>query len=756
MKLRRYLAIGAAVVPMLALGGDTAKMDAFISDLMSKMTLEEKIGQMNLPPSDDITTGSPMSSDIEKAAAEGRIGGTFNVKGAEKILALQKAAVEKSRLGIPLIIGMDVVHGYETVFPIPLAMAATWDMTAVENSARVAASEASAAGINWTFSPMVDISRDPRWGRMAEGAGEDPYLGAQVAAAMVRGYQGDLTRNDQIMACVKHFALYGASEAGRDYNTVDMSRMRMFNEYFAPYRAAVDAGAGSVMTSFNLVDGVPATANKWLVTDVLRDAWGFDGFVVTDYNSIGEIPIHGVGDIRQAAVMALNAGTDMDMSAGAFSKYLADALKQGKITEAQIDTAVRRILEAKYRLGLFENPYKYNDARREKTDVYTRANRNEARRVAAESFVLLKNEGNMLPLERKGTIALIGPLGDTADNLTGTWCVAADHNKYRTLLQGLRDAAGSSAKVLYAKGSNIYDDARMEKGAAFGRDIRDTRSERELLEEAIAVAAEADVIVAAVGELSESSGESASRTSLELPEVQKRLLEALLATGKPVVMLNFAGRPTVMTWESERIPAIMNVWFGGSEAADAVADVIFGDVSPSGKLPVSMPRNEGQIPLYYNHLNTGRPVHRPWRGFQQYVSNYIDSPNTPLYPFGYGLSYTDFKYSDFNISSSEMEMDGSIRASVTVSNTGERSGSEVVQFYIRDLSASVARPVQELKHFERITLAPGESRTVTFDLTADDLKFYNYNLEYVAEPGEFLLMAGGSSADVDSLPFTLK
>lgn len=558
------------------------------------------------------------------------------------------------------------------------------------------------------------------------------------------------------MACLKHFALYGASEAGRDYNTVDMSRLRMFNEYLAPYKAAVDAGAGSVMTSFNLVDGIPATANRWLVTNVLRDTWGFNGFVVTDYNSIGEITIHGLGEREQASAMALNAGTDMDMAAGAFVGTLKKALADGLVTETEIDRAVRYILEAKYKLGLFENPYKYNDTSREKTDIYTPANRAEARKAAAESFVLLKNDNNLLPLARKGKIALIGPLANSAENLTGTWCVAADHSKYKTLLQGMRDAVGDKAEILYAKGSNIYADERTEKGVAFGRDIRDSRTEEELLAEAIATAQKADVIVAAVGEMSESSGESASRSNLELPETQKRLLEALLATGKPVVMLNFAGRPTVMTWESERLPSILNVWFGGSEAADAIADVVFGDVNPSGKLPVSMPRNEGQIPVYYNHLSTGRPVNGTWSGFQQFMSNYVDVPNSPLYPFGYGMSYTTFAYSDFKLSATEMDKNGKITASVTVTNTGNREGDEIVQFYTRDLVGSISRPVQELKHFERVSLKPGESRTVHFDITVDKLKFYNYNLEYVAEPGEFLVMAGPSSSNVETLKFRLK
>lgn len=733
-------------------------MDRFISDLMSKMTLEEKLGQLNLPPSDDIVTGDPQSSNIGAAAAKGLIGGTFNIKGAEKIKSLQKTAVEESRLGIPLIFGMDVIHGYETVFPIPFALASSWDMEAIERSARIAAKEASAAGVSWTFSPMVDISREPRWGRMAEGAGEDPYLGSQVARAMVRGYQGnDMKGNDEIMACVKHFALYGATEAGRDYNTVDMSRQRMYNEYFAPYKAAVDEGAGSVMTSFNLVDGIPATANKWLVTDVLRDQWGFDGFVVTDYASIAEMQTHGMGAVAEDAAMALKAGTDMDMSAGAFIGTLAASLENGSVTISEIDNAVRRILEAKYRLGLFENPYKYNDVSREKTDIYTPEHRAEARATAAKTFVLLKNDGKILPLERKGTIALIGPLGDDNKNMPGTWSVAADASKYKSLLQGFRDSAAGKAKILYAKGANVYSDERTEAGVSpNGLGIRDPRTDEELLEEALRTAAAADVIVAAVGETAESSGESASRTNLQLPENQRKLLEALLATGKPVVMLNFSGRPTVMSWEAEHVPAILNVWFAGSEAADAIPDVVFGDVNPSGKLTATMPRSEGQIPIYYNHLNTGRPVYDDSKGFLRYQSNYVDSPNSPLYPFGYGMSYTTFDYSPLTLSSQELTADGSITASVTVTNSGDRAGDEIVQFYTRDLVGSLSRPVKELKHFERISLAPGESKTVTFEITPDDLKFYNYNLEYVAEPGDFLLMAGPDSQRLQSLPFTLK
>ncbi len=747
------LAASAVAKPMT--DAEKAKMDKLVTELMAKMTLDEKLGQLNLPPSDDIVTGQTINSNIGQAVAKSQVGGTFNIKGAEKIRELQRVAVEESRLGIPLLLGMDVIHGYETVFPIPLALSCSWDMEAIERSARVAAVEASAAGVNWTFSPMVDISRDPRWGRMSEGSGEDPYLGSEIARAMVRGYQGDLKNNDEILACVKHFALYGASEAGRDYNTVDMSRSRMYNEYFAPYKAAVDEGAATVMTSFNLVDGVPATENKWLLDDVLRGQWGFDGMVVTDYGSIGEVSVHGLENLPEASARALDAGTDMDMCSFGFIGTLKQSVENGTVPMENIDKAVRRILEAKYRLGLFENPYKFNDTKREKTHIYTKEHRADARRIAAETFVLLKNDGKVLPLDKKGKVALIGPMANTASNMPGTWSVAADFSKYKTLKQGFEDALKGKAELLYAKGSNVYADPELEKAVTlFGREMRDPRSEDELLAEALKVAAEADVIVAALGEASESSGESSSKTDLTLPDTQRRLLEKLLATGKPVVMLNFSGRPTVLEWETRNVPAILNVWFGGSEAADAIADVVFGDVNPSGKLTATMPVNVGQIPVYYNHFNTGRPKDPANPAYQKYRSNYIDAPNKPLYPFGFGMSYTDFAYTDFTLDSDSMNSnDGKITASVTVTNTGDRAGDEIVQFYIRDVAGSVARPVKELKHFERIHLEPGKSKTVNFTITPEDLKFYNYNLDYVVEPGTFKVMAGPDSERLASLDF---
>lgn len=745
----------AAVKAAVAAPGATR--DGFIDSLMAQMTLEEKLGQLNLPAADDIVTGEARKSNIGERVSKGQVGGVFNIKGVSKIKDLQRVAVEESRLGIPLIFGMDVIHGYETVFPIPLGMSMTWDMDEIERSARIAAKEASAAGIFWTFSPMVDIARDPRWGRMAEGSGEDPYLGAEIAKAMVRGYQGDsLKNNDEIMACVKHFALYGAPEAGRDYNTVDMSRQRMFNEYIPPYKAGADAGAGSFMTSFNTVDGIPATGNRWLLTEVLRDKWGWDGFVVTDFTAISEMIEHGMGDLKEVSALALKAGTDMDMVAEGFTGTIPQSLEEGKVTEADIDKAVRRILEAKWKLGLFHDPYKYIDPKREKTEIFTRTNRDVARRIATKSFVLLKNDGNILPLQKKGRIALIGPLANTAANMPGTWAVAAEASKYKTVLQGLKDAVGKDAEILYAKGANLTSDPVLEANATmFGREMRDSRSEQEMLDEAIRIASEADVIVAAVGESSEFSGECSSRTDLDLPDTQKRLIEALLATGKPVVMLNFSGRPTVMEWESERVPAIMNVWFGGSETGDAIADVVFGDVAPSGRLTVSMPRNVGQIPIYYNHLNTGRPLMNENGGFVKYRSNYLDSSNTPLYPFGYGLSYTTFEYSDLQLSSEVLSMNGSITASVIVTNTGDRTADEVVQLYVRDIVGSISRPVKELKGFKRISLYPGESKRVDFTITPEDLKFYNFDLEYVNEPGDYRLFIGPNSAENLSASFRL-
>lgn len=761
MRIGRFLLAAvisaSAATAMATPQADKGKMDKFIDNLMGKMTLQEKIGQLNLPVSGEIVTGQAKSSDVAGKIRKGQVGGLFNVKGVDNIREVQKIAVEQSRLKIPLLFGMDVIHGYETVFPIPLALSCSWDMEAIEESARIAAKESSADGICWTFSPMVDICRDPRWGRMAEGGGEDPYLGSEISAAMVKGYQGDdLTDKNTIMACVKHFALYGAPEAGRDYNTVDMSHLSMFNNYFPPYKAAIDAGVGSVMTSFNVVDGIPATGNKWLMTDVLRDRWGFDGFVVTDYTAISEMIAHGMGDLQQVSAMSLGAGTDMDMVADGFLTTLEKSLKEGKVTMAEIDKACRRILEAKYKLGLFDDPYKYCDASRVKKDIFTAENRAVARKIATETFVLLKNENNLLPLQRKGKIALVGPLANTKANMPGTWSVAAAFDKYNSLYDSMKQSLAGKAEVLYAKGSNLMYDAQREAEATmFGREMRDPRSAQELLDEALNIASQADVIVAAVGESSEMSGESSSRTNLEMPDAQRDLLIALKKTGKPIVLVYFAGRSTVMTWEQENFPAILNVWFGGSEAADAICDVVFGDVSPSGKLTTTFPKNVGQIPLYYNHLNTGRPL-EAGKWFTKFRSNYLDIDNEPLYPFGYGLSYTTFRYGDLQLSNNSMNENGKITASVTVTNTGNYDADEIVQMYIRDMVGSVARPVKELKGFERIHLKKGESRTVSFDITAEQLKFYNSALNWVCEPGEFEVMVGGNSRDVQTKKFSLE
>ena len=758
-------------------------MNRFIDALMKRMTVDEKIGQLNLPVTGDITTGQAKSSDIAGRIKRGEVGGLFNLKGVEKIRDVQKLAVENSRLGIPLLFGMDVIHGYETIFPIPLGLSCTWDMKAIEESARIAAIEASADGISWTFSPMVDISRDPRWGRVSEGSGEDPFLGSLIARAMIQGYQGEkladqLKRNDEIMACVKHFALYGAAEGGRDYNTVDMSRQRMYNEYFPPFEAAIEAGIGSVMASFNEVDGIPATANKWLMSDVLRGQWGFNGFVVTDYTGISEMTDHGIGDLQTVSARAINAGVDMDMVSDGFVGTLKKSIQEGKVSMMTLNTACRRILEAKYKLGLFDDPYKYCDPKRPARDIFTRAHRDAARRIASESFVLLKNDNQTLPLKPTGTIAVIGPLADTRSNMPGTWSVAAVLDRSPSLIEGLREMVGrmdemplnqpnepwyiplmengANINLLYAKGSNLISDAAYEERATmFGRSLnRDNRTDAELLKEALETANKADVIVAALGESSEMSGESSSRTDLNLPDVQQTLLKELVATGKPVVLVLFTGRPLILNWEQDNVPAILNVWFGGSEAAYAIGDVLFGRVNPSGKLTMSFPQNVGQIPLYYAHKNTGRPLH-DGKWFEKFRSNYLDVTNEPLYPFGFGLSYTTFAYSDISLSQSSMDMQGMITASVDVSNTGLLPGGEVVQLYIRDLVGSTTRPVKELKGFERIYLQPGQTRTVTFKIAPEMLKFYDYDLQYVIEPGDFQVMIGSNSRDVKTAAFTV-
>ena len=754
------LMIVALIVPGCTSGrkAETLSDDAFLDNLMAQMTLEEKLGQLNLPVTGDIVTGAARESNVAEDIRNGKVGGLFNLKGAQAIREVQRIAVEESRLGIPLLFGMDVIHGYETIFPIPLALSCSWDMAAVERSAQIAAAEATADGICWTFSPMVDICHDGRWGRISEGSGEDPYLGSRIAEAMVRGYQGaDLADPATMMACVKHFALYGAVEAGREYNNVYPDDFHMFNEYLQPYKAAVDAGAGSVMAAFNTVHGVPATGNKWLLTDLLRDRWGFQGFVVSDYCGLEQLCDHGVCSTKEeAAIQCLEAGLDMDMvSAGLVA--LADAVRAGRCSQKTIDVACRRMLEAKYKLGLFEDPYRYCDTTRRAQVVLSPEHRAEARRIAGESMVLLKNDNDLLPLRKQGTIALIGPLANTRPNMSGTWAVAAVPEHYKTIREGLRDALeGTGAKLLYTKGSNVLYDPQAEAIATmFGREMRDNRSAEEMRAEALRIARQADVIIAAMGEASEMSGECSSRVNIEMPDAQHDLLVELAKLGKPIVLVHFAGRPTVLNWETDHLPAILEAWFGGSETADAVADILFGEVNPSGRLTVQLPRHVGQYPFSYRQMRTSRL--NPGGEFAKYITCYSDVSNWPLYPFGYGLSYTTFEYGPMTLSNDQMAIDQSVTASVTITNTGKMRGSEVVQLYIGDRVAKGVRPYKELRGFERITLEPGESREVSFTIDADRLGYYEpATLQWTLEPGEVEIMIGRNARETDMRLLTVQ
>ncbi len=745
---------------------NTNSKEIFISNLIYKMTLDEKIGQLNLPTAGDIVTGQANSSNIAKNIEDGKVGGLFNIKSVAKIKEIQKIAVEKSRLKIPLLFGMDVIHGYETTFPIPLGLSCSWDMKLIERSARIAAQEASADGINWTFSPMVDIARDPRWGRISEGSGEDPYLGSQIAKAMVKGYQGDdLSKNNTILSCVKHFALYGAPDAGREYNTVDMSRIKMFNDYFPPYKAAIDAGVGSVMASFNEVDGIPATGNKWLMTDVLRKKWNFKGFVVTDYTGIPEMIEHGMGDLQTVSALALNAGIEMDMVGDGFLSTLKKSLAEKKVTLKQIDNAVKLILNAKYDLGLFQDPYKYCDENRAKTEIFTNENRAEARKIASQSLVLLKNapspsgragEG-LLPLKKSGNIAIIGPLGNNKENMAGTWSVATNQSQSISLFDGIKEVVGNNAKVFYAKGCNLDDNENLESNATmFGKSLnRDKTSKQDLQKNALEIAKDCDIIIAALGEAAEMSGESSSRTNIKIPQTQKDLLNELLKLGKPVVLTLFTGRPLDLTDENNSVPAILNVWFAGSEAGASIADVLFGNVNPSGKLTTTFPRNIGQIPIYYSQKNTGRPLQNADGKFEKFKSNYIDERNEPLFPFGFGLSYTNFEYKNLTSSSKKINFKQTLKVSIDVSNIGNFDGQEIVQLYIRDLVGSITRPIKELKGFQKLLIKKGETKTITFEISVEDLKFYNSDLNFVAEPGEFEVFIGPDSNTKNSTKFEL-
>ncbi len=742
-----------AILLMACLYGHAqdAKMNAFVANLMAKMTLDEKIGQLNLVTPGGAVTGSVVSQGVDENIRKGAVGGLFGITGPEKVRKAQEIAVNNSRLHIPLIFGLDVIHGHRTIFPIPLGLSCSWDTALIRKSASIAATEATADGLNWAFSPMVDIARDARWGRISEGSGEDPFLGAQIAKAMVQGYQGkDYSSAHNVMACVKHFALYGAAEAGRDYNTVDMGRVKMYEYYLPPYKAAVDAGVGSVMSSFNEIDGVPATGNKWLLTDLLRKQWGFKGFVVSDYTSISEMINHGIGDLQTVSARALSAGLDMDMVAEGFLSTTKKSLAEGKVTQKQIDDACRRILEAKYALGLFTDPYRYMDDTRPAKEILTADTRAAARGIAAHSLVLLKNDQQTLPLQKTGTIALVGPLADSRRNMLGTWSVSGDYTKSVSLLEGIKNVAGSNVNIVYAKGANIADDSMLVKRAnALGVEIEtDAKSPAELINEAVAAAAKADVIVAALGEAADMTGEASSRSDINIPESQENLLKALVQTGKPVVLVLFNGRPLTLTWEDKHVPAILDAWFAGTEAGNAIADVLFGSYNPSGKITASFPRNVGQIPVYYNHKNTGRPFHG--EDFAKFKSDYLDVPNEPLYPFGYGLSYTSFSYGEVKLNKTALKGNETLTATIIVTNTGKYAGEETVQLYISDPVASLTRAVEDLKGFKKVYLQPGESKEVVFTITTNELKFYNSNLQYDWEAGQFFVRIGSNSRDVKS------
>ena len=721
-----------------------------VDELMSQMTLEEKLGQLNcLVAPRGAVTGEQQSTGVAEKVRSGAVGSLFGRHDRDELMAWQKMAVEESRLGIPLLFGADIIHGYRTTFPVPLALAATWNLESMERAARISTVEASSDGLTWLYNPMVDICRDPRWGRCVEGAGEDPYLASVYSETMVHGIQGDLKDDDEILACVKHFALYGASEAGRDYRETDMSPARMYNEYFPPYKAAVDAGVASIMSSFNDVNGIPATGNRWLMTEVLRNQWGFDGFVVSDYNAVGEMVRHGIGDRKTVSELALNAGVDSDMMTEGFVGELAASVKEGRVSMKAVDQACRRVLEAKEKLGLLDDPYKF--LRCEQNRIYTDEHRKAAREIAAESFVLLKNDGT-LPLSNGKKVALVGPLADAGAQYTGSWQGAA-YDDCRSLLAAMKEAG---CDFVFAKGSNMLEDAELEQAACRNRKyVRDPRSESQMIREAVAAARQSDVVLAAVGEPAWMTGEASSRTSLDIPQPQKRLLEALVKTGKPVVLLLFSGRPMTLGWEDSNMAAILDVWYGGSEAADAILDVVYGRVNPSGKLTMTFPRNVGQIPLYYNMKNGGRPAKTD--SYKRFSSCYMDSPNSPLYPFGYGLSYTTFEYTDFALSADAMPSDGSVTASVKVTNTGSRDADETVQLYIHDVYSSMTRPVKELKAFRKVRVKAGETVEVSFEITPDLLSWYYVDPfetgapQLALEPGDFEIMVGPDSSTLQTL-----
>jgi len=733
---------------------------AFIDDLLRQMTLEEKIGQLRL-----ISIGPEMpAKKLAEELAAGRVGGTFNSVTRPENRPLQDGAM-RSRLKIPMFFAYDVIHGHRTTFPIGLGLASSWDMETVARAMRISAEEAAADSIDMTFAPMVDISRDPRWGRTSEGFGEDPYLVSRIAEVSVRALQGDTKpiAANRVMASVKHFALYGAVEGGRDYNVVNMDPQRMYNDYLPPYRAAIDAGAGAVMVALNSINGAPATSNTWLLQDLLRRDWGFKGLTMSDHGAITELVNHGVAqNDAEAARLSMKAGTDMSMADQVYIKQLPELVRSGKVSQQELDNAVRDILGAKYDLGLFKDPYvRIGRAADDPADVYadSRLHRRDAREVAQQSMVLLENRNAALPLKKNARIALVGPLADSHIDMLGSWSAAGKDKQTITLRQGLQAAMGGQGKLVYARGANITEDKHIVDYLNFlnwddPEVVQDKRSPKAMIDEAVKAARNAEVIVAAVGESRGMSHESSSRTSLSLPQSQLDLLKALKATGKPLVLVLMNGRPLDLNWARENASAILETWYTGTEGGNAIADLLFGDVNPSGKLPITFPRSVGQIPSYYNHPRVGRPFTEGKPG--NYTSQYFDEPNGPLYPFGYGLSYTEFKLSEVRLSQPSMTADGKVQASVTVKNTGRRAGATVVQLYIRDVAASVVRPVKELKDFRKVMLQPGEEKEVQFSIDRKALSFYNAKLDYVAEPGEFQVQIGLDSKDVKTASFNLQ
>ena len=732
MEKRRYARTAIACALMALAGAAQADVSQRVEALLRQMTLEEKVGQLNQLSGKDFSTGPGTDKvrDIERDIREGRIGSMLNIRGAAETRRVQALALQ-SRLHIPLLFGLDVIHGYRTVFPVPLGEAASWDLDAIEESARIAAREASAAGVHWTFAPMVDIGRDPRWGRVMEGAGEDTYLGSRIAAARVRGFQGTkLGGLESVMATAKHFAGYGAAIAGRDYNAVDMSEHQLHETYLPPFKAAADAGVATFMNSFNTLNGIPATGNAMLQRDILKGRWGFKGFVVSDWGSVREMVVHGyANDLPDAAAKAITAGSDMDMESSAYASSLADLVRSGRVDVALVDDAVRRVLAKKFELGLFDDPYRFSDPAREKAALADPRHRAAARRIAAESMVLLKNDGGALPLRKSArSIAVIGPLADARRDLEGGWIVDSNAATMASLVDAVRTHAGPGTRVAYAAGCDVACRSAAGFAAALG------------------LARTSDVVVLAVGESWDMSGEAKSRAHLDLPGRQAALFDALKAIGKTPVVVIMAGRPLIFENVAEGANAILYAWHPGSEGGNAIADVLFGDVNPSARLPMTFPRNLGQIPIGYQQYQTGRPV--PDNGNSVYRSAYIDSPNTPRYAFGHGLSYTTFAYADLRVSSTRMAPDGKITLSFTLANSGRVAGAEVVQFYLRDPVASVVRPVKELKGFQRVVLKPGERRTVSFTIDRETLSFFDRKLAWGAEPGTFELMVGSASDDI--------